>query len=294
MAGFTNIYGLVDPSTNSLRYVGKTVKTIEHRLRQHINSARAVKLQRVSRWIRGLLLRDVLPEAFLIETCLTSDWVESEQFWIAYYRSIGCDLVNSTNGGEGCVGFKHSDEVKAHLLEHLNNPDVVPKRIEGMKRSWVENPERKQLLSEQTKKRYEDPLFVIMVGEKIKAAHTANDHSGKMSAMKREWWADNDNRASVSAKMRESFDESRRDAYSLMARSWMAIRKDIYDECLTLAHRLRTERSIDFVLPKNVTQHSTKFWEEQRTELLSLLAVNDNEPVTAQDTLQGVRRNGKI
>jgi len=44
----------------------------------------------------------IRPEIFTIET--VDDWREGERFWIAYYRSIGCRLVNTTFGGDGLSG----------------------------------------------------------------------------------------------------------------------------------------------------------------------------------------------
>jgi len=36
----TNIYALIDPRNNEVRYVGKTNKSIEKRLKEHLESLR--------------------------------------------------------------------------------------------------------------------------------------------------------------------------------------------------------------------------------------------------------------
>jgi hypothetical protein len=42
---------------------------------------------------------------------------KTERFYIAYFRSLGFDLTNHTDGGEGCVGFKHTDEARQRMSE---------------------------------------------------------------------------------------------------------------------------------------------------------------------------------
>lgn len=42
-------------------------------------------------------------------------WADAERYWIAYFRQIGCHLVNDTEGGEGGSGHRHSEETRAKL-----------------------------------------------------------------------------------------------------------------------------------------------------------------------------------
>lgn len=104
------IYALKDPRTNAVRYVGVTVGTIEDRSRQHISDARGTwSKTRNSAWIRSLFKSSLLPAVSLLEE--TDDKLR-EVFWIAEYRKAGVDLTNHTDGGEGTVGYRHTEEAK--------------------------------------------------------------------------------------------------------------------------------------------------------------------------------------
>lgn len=109
----TIIYGLADPRDGQLRYVGKTVWTLERRLGRHLSASSRGK-NRKDRWIARLIAKDLRPEIFEIEV-VDGSWVEAERFWIAYFRSIGADLMNHTSGGEGEPGFRVAEDVKRRI-----------------------------------------------------------------------------------------------------------------------------------------------------------------------------------
>src|SRR3990172_2617818 len=109
----TTIYGLAERDSGELRYVGKTDRDIAVRLAQHHKDAGngRNRNRHLSYWIRK-----VGPEIFSIEE--TSDWVEAEQFWIAYYRALGCRLLNICPGGKAPPsqsGKAQSIETRAKL-----------------------------------------------------------------------------------------------------------------------------------------------------------------------------------
>ena len=109
----TFIYRLIEPDTGDVRYVGKTVKILEHRLGKHISKAVvSLKQNYVCRWIRKLAERGLAPIIELIEIA-GDNWAERERYWIAFYRGQGARLTNVTDGGEGAPGFVHSAETKA-------------------------------------------------------------------------------------------------------------------------------------------------------------------------------------
>ncbi|WP_210166672.1 hypothetical protein [Bradyrhizobium japonicum] len=108
MGRVTIIYGLADPETGHIRYVGKAVHGLPKRLYQHLWQARTAKRKRhVLAWISSVVDKGVKPEIFEIERVPAGgDWEEAEAFWIAYFRFIGADLCNLTSGGEGAPGWK--------------------------------------------------------------------------------------------------------------------------------------------------------------------------------------------
>lgn len=124
----TYIYGLIDPRTSEIRYVGKTVLGIKKRLTAHIGAVRSVRHKRhVLAWIASLLAASLRPQVFLIEEIpADDDWVEAEQFWISYFRSVGANLCNLTVGGEGAPGTKMSDKRREQVRIQFsgeNNPN---------------------------------------------------------------------------------------------------------------------------------------------------------------------------
>ena len=100
------IYVLKCPRTQHVRYVGFTRQTPEQRLRRHINDAlrRPDKNDR-HRWVLSLVSIGLHPLIQAIEAGTGDAWGEAERRWIAFYRTSGVRLVNSTNGGEGIVGW---------------------------------------------------------------------------------------------------------------------------------------------------------------------------------------------
>jgi len=129
-----NIYGLIDPKTKELRYVGKTVEPLTERLRRH---KYCTATGRSVNWIKSLKVIGLEPEIFLIERVSKESWVEKETFWIEYFRFIGSNLANLQPGGEGaplgnqyCKGFKHSKEFSRQLSERQKG---IPKTLSQRK-----------------------------------------------------------------------------------------------------------------------------------------------------------------
>lgn len=111
------VYGLQDPLTQELRYVGAT-NNLQRRMVAHLSSSRKTHKER---WVRSLLDRGLKPDIFVIEEISEKDWRESERFWIAYFRYIGANLTNHTDGGEGTLGFHHSHKRPDLALFNRNN-----------------------------------------------------------------------------------------------------------------------------------------------------------------------------
>lgn len=146
----TIIYGLIDPRDQQLRYVGKTITTLAARLRQHVSDAirGRVSIKRFT-WIRELALDSRAPEIVELESVDGDSWREAEQFWISYYRFIGARLVNATNGGDGIVGFRHSDDSKRQQSESMRryyaNPANRAKSGEAVRRAYADPQVRQKL-----------------------------------------------------------------------------------------------------------------------------------------------------
>lgn len=96
------IYGLIDPITNELRYVGKSSDGLR-RPKEHWRARDLHRLQdHCHRWVRSVFQKTKgPPEIIIIEETTKEELSNAEVFYIAYYKSLGADLTNLTAGGEG-------------------------------------------------------------------------------------------------------------------------------------------------------------------------------------------------
>ena len=105
MVDTIKIYVLKEPDTLEIRYVGMTSKTLKQRLRKHLDNALYTKHNpHLCNWILKYYKRGQLPIIETIEKCDKKVWQEREKYWIKHYDN----LLNSTDGGEGSFGFRHS------------------------------------------------------------------------------------------------------------------------------------------------------------------------------------------
>lgn len=108
------IYVLCHPITSEVRYVGKTVKSLESRFAMHVNYAfnRGSKTH-VANWMRSL---GVLPDVRALAV-VDGDGCQAEQGIIAFYRAKGYRLTNLTAGGEGLTGRVCPPEQRKQISE---------------------------------------------------------------------------------------------------------------------------------------------------------------------------------
>lgn len=101
---FTYIYGLIDPRTNELRYVGKTIR-LNSRIVEHISKCHLTNTHK-DNWISELIRENLKPIMFVIDVVLTSEWEFWEVHYIEYFKSIGCRLTNIKKGGQSPTFIK--------------------------------------------------------------------------------------------------------------------------------------------------------------------------------------------
>lgn len=109
----TNIYVLIDPETQQVRYVGKA-NDVSQRYKAHLNRARKHQTHKLN-WINSLKKKGLKPILEVIDIVPVEEWIFWEIYWIAQMRVWGFDLVNYTKGGDGCTfanqtSFKKGDK----------------------------------------------------------------------------------------------------------------------------------------------------------------------------------------
>lgn len=96
------IYGLIDPVTNRIRYIGKSTRP-RGRLSDHCNERSPCHR---THWIQSLLAQGKRPLLIVLERLAAdADWQAVERQWIAFGREQGWPLVNGTDGGDGVCGL---------------------------------------------------------------------------------------------------------------------------------------------------------------------------------------------
>jgi len=158
------IYGLFSPE-GELRYVGKTLRSLSRRLKQHLWTGSLRKENHRNSWIKSLLAKGQSPDIQLIQALNTvADLNEAEKYWIGFFRNQGCDLVNGTDGGDGGAtwtgkvgywkGKKFSAEDRQHQREGLarvNWSERMKDRgisLESVQKMKANMPHRKSIVDE--------------------------------------------------------------------------------------------------------------------------------------------------
>jgi len=155
------IYTLSHPITNEVRYIGFTSRSsLDKRLKEHLKDKR--KTKRVS-WIKSLLNKELKPVIEQLDSCNFDNWKQLEQYWIAQFRAWGFNLVNLTNGGEGAIGYKHTEKQK--LNNSLRNKGKI---ISQETRDKISKNKKGIKHSEKTKKKLSQSHIGILNSEKTR------------------------------------------------------------------------------------------------------------------------------
>lgn len=188
------IYGLIDPTTREMRYVGSSTKGLVRPMEHLRPCAYEKSSRRVYHWIRELVCEGHRPEIVLIEFVQADvNLIDCETGWIRYFRNIGCQLTNATGraGGTGMTGKRHSDETKRRISEKKTGAkmsDAARKNIGAavLGRRYHEDVRRRmgvskigKVRSEETRAKCADALSGIK--------HSEGRKKNTSTAMKK-WW----------------------------------------------------------------------------------------------------------
>jgi hypothetical protein len=147
-----------------LKYIGKTVNPTK-RYSSHLNE---IKKDKKSTWVQSLKNNGKNPDFLILDICEENEWIFLEQWYIAYFKFLGAELKNSTNGGDleplsknNFKGKFHTIETKERIsskLSGINNPmygtispfkgkthSTETKKLISEKISGLENPNSKRV-----------------------------------------------------------------------------------------------------------------------------------------------------
>lgn len=162
------IYGLYDSRfPEDCRYIGKTIRTLNTRLRDHHTEAKGKAKHHRATWIRSvldagatLIIKDFEHYFYFDREELKRVGSGPEKKWIASGREQGYDLVNGTDGGEGVVGYTYTDEARAKMSAAKKGKPLSSEHCAKLSAALIGNqyalgmrhtPETKAKMSEQRK-----------------------------------------------------------------------------------------------------------------------------------------------
>jgi hypothetical protein len=152
------IYGLVDPLSDQVRYVGAS-KNPQKRLLEHLAPSQLKKPIEKNRWLKELLSQGHRPRVIIIEKASELEWEEKEKFWIEHFESIGIKLTNQLPGGIGgptALGKTYSPEHRAKIAEALRgnecysdpNRKLWNKGTKGLVKAWNKGTQQPSISGE--------------------------------------------------------------------------------------------------------------------------------------------------
>jgi len=150
------IYGLIDPRTKELRYIGMSSTGLK-RPKTHLNPSTYNKSNTyVYCWIKSLVKENLQPEIMVIDEC--SSYIELQDleiFYINYFKAIGCKLTNLREGGlGGKYGEKQAPEIIAKRNATKKSNNKLPHKMSEesrLKISLIQKGQIRNPRSEYTK-----------------------------------------------------------------------------------------------------------------------------------------------
>ena len=110
------IYTLSDPTSNEIKYIGKT-KNIKNRLSSHMTPSNLKNTWTAkSKWLKHLKNNNLKPIIETLDTGNKNNIDDLEIYWISQFKTWGFNLKNETEGGISPI--KKGDKLKER---HINN-----------------------------------------------------------------------------------------------------------------------------------------------------------------------------
>lgn len=230
------VYGFIYKISfpNGKCYIGLTNRTIEQRWKNHNKSAKSGDIRCLYKALRKYNMIDVF-QMIVIDTAETEkELCEKEIAHIEihnshYKRGYG---YNMTDGGEGILGYSHTDETKEKLrtlslkqfestqarqkqserqVKRFEDPEARLNVSKGLKLYYNNNPEAIQKNSEAIKKSYENPETRQQHREGQRKRRINNPEEGKIHGKKMKNYYNNNQEARRRQSKYEPFDVFKKD-----------------------------------------------------------------------------------
>jgi group I intron endonuclease len=194
--GICIIYALHHPNSSRV-YVGKS-KNGMRRPKEHsqVSTMQRYIQTPLTKWIKSLQKRGLEPKITVLEECAKpEDLNEAEIFHIAYFRSLGMQLLNLTDGGDGGFGYQPTEEARKKMSAINKKRSSTPagrERMSKIANEYWSNPEAREKQREERlgKKWNEETRAKISAAHKGKQKseqHKENLSIAASSAMRLRW-----------------------------------------------------------------------------------------------------------
>jgi group I intron endonuclease len=179
MESYGIIY-LITFTNNNKKYVGQTTQGLEKRWKEHLRTSKKktknkLRFHNAINKYQEYIKKEIIAEAYSPE-----ELDELEKRYILEYNTFDENFgYNMTFGGEGCKGYKFTDEQKKRCREiqqkrkdehpeiaenhrifmrqrAIENPEIGINHSKVMKKMYDENPEKRMEMSILKKKQYEE------------------------------------------------------------------------------------------------------------------------------------------
>lgn len=128
----TFIYGLIDPRTNQIKYIGKSDNP-KKRLKEHISESRKKNKfgTKKENWINKLFSLNLKPKLKIINKVKFEEYNYWEEFYIKEYKNKGAKLLNYDEKGLGSISRmkeltkKSADKISKKVYQYSLTGDYI-------------------------------------------------------------------------------------------------------------------------------------------------------------------------
>ena len=170
MTNLVSIYGLCDPITGEIRYVGKSTSP-KARLAGHISEGKVGTRTAVARWIFSIL--PLKPRLTILATCSEVYGYNLEVAVIELCRQSGDRLTNVTIGGQGNNGVAMSETTR--------------RKIADAHRGKTLSVETKTKMSRSRKGKKHSPEWAEKIANSHRGRKRSLESRARMSAANKAW-----------------------------------------------------------------------------------------------------------
>lgn len=161
------VYGLVDPQSLEVRYLGKTTAGLKRPLSHGRPSSIRLDFP-VHRWISSLRRRCSDFAVVILEHGAPLELDDLERFWISQGRGLGWRLLNVTSGGEGTPGRSPSPIHRERVADALRGHTVSPESRRKMAAAKMGNRNRQgKTFTDEARRRISETLKAFNAAKRL-------------------------------------------------------------------------------------------------------------------------------